>query len=341
MERGPRAAVGQSSMRTKVVRRLGASTTGLLLMLSGCEQTEEAGVTATVAAAPVHFLDCEDAACQKELALRFFEEDRERLSEELSLLEEPIVRVALIEVVSQAHPGEALDLCRLIEGTDRERCLRINEPPHLTWKGTERPSRGFQPSQVSLAPSPGVTPPTLPEVAPLAVPCEHGLLQTRCQTDAAVKAARLKDWAPAFAACTAIEDVRWRQECMFQSAEAGIETVDTASSRRVADLCLASGGFLPECLAHLTMALADAAPAASAAPEAWGPVIGAVDTFRERLAWDPSLAERFEMRAWSEIAWRSYLSVAQVTDGPAHGRGSPERPSTRRLCRRLAAMAAR
>jgi hypothetical protein len=253
------------------------------------------------ACAPPSLEACDDAACLEEAVLRAWAEDPAATARRGAALEDPVVRFAAASVVIEAWPGHAGTMCAALpEGDARTRCVTIDGRPHLQGPALE-----------TRAPPP-------PREASPAVDCPHPLLVNTCHAKAAVKAAIAGDWTKADAICRVLEAGRWRDECRFEAAEAALVEGGAQVAGEVAVLCLGTGAFVEQCLAHEAVILGRQAPAADdGTPGVWDVVLQG-----ERNLWaglgglNRALAEGVSERLWSEATQASYLRARRPVGNP-------------------------
>ena len=274
------------------------------------------------------------------MALRLWADDRDALSAQIAGLDDPVAQLAVVIAVSEAHPGETTALCAVLpDGPGKARCDRGNARPHLRAARQNRapPSDAAdvavgttQADQAALArpgPAQTVLLPSDPEglgaspfdgLAASDVPCDDPLLANGCRTDAARTLAVAGQYAESAAACLGGTDGTWRWECFFEASEAAVDGSGAAALGGALDLCLASGEFVPNCLAHVAMGLGAHAPAATDGdPAAWDDVKAGVGTIRERIGpRDADLAARVVERVWSEALDVSYQRARRVVGNP-------------------------
>ncbi|MBN1336568.1 MAG: hypothetical protein JXB39_11475 [Deltaproteobacteria bacterium] len=282
---------------------------------------------------PVDFASCTDAPCIEEAVLAGWGRDPAATAARVAAIEDPVVRLAAVTTLAEAHPGETRALCRALpEGEARRRCDDVNGRLHLAPRPADAARSGSAtpasdplavrgPSMTLLLPSRPLGSVPLPwaRVASVDVDCPHPLLSNVCGAEAAEEAARLGAWARAIGACRGLEPGPWRDECAFQAAEAALETHGSAAGGEAALLCLESGAFSPSCLAHAAMALGGrAAPAADDASRgAWNAVLEGERAMSERLVpIDPILARRVSERLWSEATLASYQRAVHLVGNP-------------------------
>lgn len=278
--------------------------------------------------APRAFADCTEPACRRAWVEAHFEEAPDRVAAELAGLADPVEREALVLLLSEAHPGRTGQLCDLLEGPGAQRCRAIDSRPHLeadlsdlrAQAEAKGPPRLFM-DHVREAALPDPWEGARLEVPRL--PCPGGVVTAACATEVALEAARARRWDEAVAACRAVEAAKWRQECLFQSAEAALNPggAGRPTASRVGpamDLCQAAGVYRSRCFQHLSLTVAQQAPLADRASESdWTSFSGLVDAGADHLEpHDPSLARLWQDKVWAKAAWLGWSRVETLTGAP-------------------------
>ena len=278
---------------------------------------------------PERFEDCRDLSCRELQLEESWRKDPQALSRSLAAMDDPLERAVLALRLVEAHPGHTQQLCQLsLDEASHQRCVRLNQRPHLQTS----PAADQAPAVQSLSPSQGAGPPALPwSSPPLLAPCPHEGLRTACQGQHALGRAADQDWAAVAAACLAVEEPRWSWECFFQAADTAITRHGGRAADAALQLCLGSGDFYSNCLAHVAMRMARLAPAANAAaPGPWLALVRNVELARSSLeAWDAELAQRLAQRCWAEIAMVAYQRTAAPSGAPLDHLPSEAQPHIR------------
>lgn len=297
-----------------------------------------AAVACTGRAEPVAWEACADAACRQASALATWDTERDATADRIAQLEDPVELAVLVSALSESRPGSTEPLCpRLQPKEAREHCRNVNLRAHL-WaevdpgaKARARPDLldDATPTRIIqvLADADLSNPLTDVAAAPDMEPCaeREAACQVRAQ-DAAIEAAEAGDPDLAAARCQAISAERWRNECMFRSAESTLRPRDSLAIRsdlavEVGRLCLASVEFRGNCYTHIGGRIAKAAPAADATSStdaaAWTDVglavAGVIVPVAEQ---DEATAGRLSQRIWSEVTWHSVSAAADPTGFP-------------------------
>ena len=295
-----------------------------------------AALAAALAAAgcggvPEHLADCapDDDACQRTWVTETWETDQQRVVAELGALSDPIAQLALVQELVEAHPGQTRDLCPVLPaGPGRDRCRSLNSRPHLWQVDVEAATAAaaqadadadaVQPEddtggEDTIAETP--TPPWA-GLAPVTEPCAS--TPELCQSTAAIRLADAGDRDGAVARCLAIDEDKWRYECLFQAAEHLLGDGGGDRVREAVEVCAAAGPYASRCLTHTTWAQAHLAPAASEGDAAaWEAVVARAAASDATLrATDPAVADTYSGRLWAEVLRFSYDGEAEVTGRP-------------------------
>lgn len=274
---------------------------------------------------PETLADCDDLDCQRTWVLERWPTDAAATASALGGLSDPVARLALVNALVEAHPGQTGELCRLLpQGDAQLRCQQLNARPHLWQVPDHVLQTGASADETDSIETVGLEllQPTAPlpspwaTTAPRVVPCDGATSQ--CQSLDALRAARLGARDEAASACLAIDEDRWRQECFFQAADAIVAQPSPARGVDAVKLCLGAPGFLSRCLTHIQWASASLAPIAPAAKaEDWAPMRAFIETTTTELRpLEPALADRFEQLLWAEALRVGYDQVEKVNGAP-------------------------
>ena len=228
----------------------------------------------------------------------------EEWAEKLNAAESPVEQLVMLEGLLEEHAGISTRLCpRLNDPATRVRCESVQSRPHLFLRPRPSAEGGEDASaarrQLRL-PRPASCPHPLAAIP--ATPCP-GCLTSFDVIEAARVTAQTGGAAAAAGLCHSIDSPRWRQECMFLSAEDHLSR-RPLSAEAYADavgLCAEAGDFLADCLLHLH-AQTDVLPLNPAAPQIddWLPLIAFAEPVRAHwVSWDPAYADRAVAQIWS------------------------------------------
>ena len=233
----------------------------------------------------------------------------------------------MVSALIEAHPGQigamGMDapLCATLPaGITRQRCEQLSLRPHLQLRaprpkpGQLRPAGG--PASNDIAPSVPATS-RLADTPPAAHGCEEAADRTGCLLQSALEA---EDVVASVGRCVSITDPTWRGECLFQAAEARLQS-DPTAYLDAASLCAMATPFVQECNHHLIVQLAALAPPVGGD---WSAVLDAETLLQQTWAErDAYMAEITVDRLWSEavgnaIAQTPTVDGALLSDLPAH-----------------------
>lgn len=234
----------------------------------------------------------------------------------LAAVEDPIERQVLVLHIAEQTPGRSEALCALLpHGPTLRRCERIHERPHLR----ASPERLKDDAALGLSFGEGVQDPW-EGVRVVEVPCDHEALRVSCQNDAARFSAANGRAKSAAAACLALEESRWRQECFFLAAEAWLSGSEAEALPEGLKLCYAAGEFRDRCALHALLHVDRFVPVGEGgqAPEqGWASLLTLLETLeRELTPWAPGLAEDLQGRTAARALWLAYAEVVEVTGNP-------------------------
>ena len=140
--------------------------------------------------------------------------------------------------------------------------------------------------------------------------------------------------AQAAATCKAVREDKWRQECMFASAEQTLSPtrqneVRPQYAEDAGRLCLAAGDFQGDCFTHLGSQISRNAPNADVDDAAgWRDTARAIEGVAAATTQqDPEAGARLTQRLWTATFWRSMGSARDpvghaLDDTPADQRYS-------------------
>jgi hypothetical protein len=222
-------------------------------------------------------------------------EDPDRVAAEIAALPPP-EQLAAVEAILIADPQGVGRLCGgLPEGDARLRCRTVQTRPHLWRDGS---------ASTPLIPSP------LSDTPPATGRCDELDNPTVCWSRHAAGRASAGDVEGVAAGCMAIAAGQWREECMFQSAEALLVSRGADRYPDAISLCALSGAFVTDCLEHSVARLAARAPTTPGGD--WTTIIAAAEVITTR--WQDAAPR--QGRSQREALWA--LSTALVyVEAPA------------------------
>ena len=133
-----------------------------------------------------------------------FKQDPQLAYQQISIIEDPIQRLSIIELLSKQFPGQTTLLCELIDNKiSQQACLTQNQRPHLWMKNKD--------SSTTL---------DTQEKWKIDCPAEN---KQQCVQNYASKAANANALTKAIQICNNIDDEKWRNECIFVVAENSVK----------------------------------------------------------------------------------------------------------------------
>lgn len=264
--------------------------------------------------------DCPDADCRQAEIMTQWESDPAGATQRIAALQDPIEKVAVITRLTETNPGQTMALCSQLGGDASTRCKRLNHRPHLRAtppppEVNQRPAAGPQsPNILPDIPEPFADAGALP-----ALGCEDSIEPKSCRAQKSIEAAREGRARTAVGLCRGMPgDVVWQEECVFHAAE---QLLAYGSHERLTDasaMCLSTGSFAANCLAHLTRRSSlDAPPASTPGRGPWTPILAAAEVLDGY--WqpkDPQFAALAVDRLWADALSRSYARSTQIVGNP-------------------------
>ncbi|MEL6345204.1 MAG: hypothetical protein AAFV53_19010 [Myxococcota bacterium] len=251
-----------------------------------------------------------------EALLALYIQQPEAAVERLMAVEDPIVRMGVLEALLLSHPEIAPELCPLLpEGPEAIRCSRIVRRPHLwTPRQPARPKQRPAPGPARTRVLPEVLDAPYASVVPQPPPsCDSGPDPIGCRMHKAKEAAQRRDTALAAGICQSAQPERWRQECFFEAAEQRLRRDNPGGYSDAVDLCASSGSFASDCLLHLHWVLTPRVPPSTAPKPAWRPVLRSVQVVEARWAAEPIFAGWAADRVWAGVAMHAVMQAREVT----------------------------
>ena len=155
-------------------------------------------------------------------------------------IEDPIQRTLIITELVEEFPHRTRALCdALPTAVSKERCIRLNQRPHL-WK----PQKDY----LQLNP---------PPIEKSQEDCSLDPHPTTCRTAQAQQYAKQKQVQKSMQACEAIEQTQWKSECYFTISEELSTHLELYQD--AIDACDRSRQFAKSCWHHSVMGLAQRA----------------------------------------------------------------------------------
>ena len=237
---------------------------------------------------------------------------------ELRVMDE-LARLDVVMELIEQYPDKASELCPLLSGDARKRCVSISERPHLWSEKKEE------------------TPP-LSRSDAVQTNCQKGTQFRFCLEEEVKQSIRKGKIDHIKGLCANIEDEKWFSECLFTAAEQATRHRGAHGYAEGVELCMEAGSFSGNCQEHLIMMLAKNAPSAHVETMTeWAPIQSASSAVRAAWSWrDREKMELFQERLWSEAIGVAYTGIKPVTGEPFDVLSTEFHPHVRSaLARRL------
>jgi len=230
----------------------------------------------------------------------------------------PEARLMVVRTLLDRATAADPEICGLLTDAGSQAwCASTMHRPHLYEQGKravkQRTRPGGGPVDGLLLPTQSVPEGTASGDAPVCPTTEE---PRACAAETAMARSKKGDVAGAEAACLHIEPSRWRDECVFTSAEAVFAHNGDAYITSAATMCTMAGRYVSHCLAHVVEAVAARTPSAASA-RGWDAVVARADAFRAtRSDTDPHLGELLVGRYYAEALDQAYARSTTVTGMP-------------------------
>ena len=225
-----------------------------------------------------------------------YRESPEETLLELQRVANPTERLAIVESLQQAFPGQTSDLCQVLPKSTQEYCVERNRRPHL-WM----PQKETVIEEVSDSKN----------VDSFVSDCQD----VACRIVVALEPARRGQIEKVEQFCS-LSTVKEQHECLFATAEklvgvGGVQQYDSA-----AEICRLAKSFSGNCQNHLIQQLAKRAPDADT-QSTWADVFAAHRAIQTTWGWrDIELQQNLQHRLWSEALGVSYAGADVVVGNP-------------------------
>ena len=269
---------------------------------------------------------CPDPACRAAWVGQAFERDPAEAAAAIGAVEDPVERVVLVTRLTENNLGQTAALCELLpDGPSRSRCETLNRRPHLWVElpdvpvAADRRAGGGPTSTILPVPEELVS--AYADEAPRKLECDRQPDPSACVSQIARRQARSGSFRLAARACTSVGTETLRAECLFSSAEVAVTGRGADAYEGAVELCLASGGFASNCLAHTLSLLGQiGVDSTHGDPDDWVPLRQGALAIRRRWEADyPEVSALYEQRFWSDAMALAYGASPVVSGGPIAG----------------------
>lgn len=220
-----------------------------------------------------------------------------------------LARLELVMELVETYPEDAAQLCPLLSGDARNRCISISERPHLWSKKKEEHVATKRKETADTD-------------------CTKGAQFRLCLDEEVQLAIRKGNIDRVKGLCAHIDQDKWYSECLFSAAEHATRHRGAHGYSEGVELCMEAGSFSGNCQNHLIMMLAQKSPPAySTKSQDWGLVESSSNAVRAAWSWrDRTVMEENQERLWSEALGIAYTGVKPVTGDPQDILPSQYRP---------------
>ncbi len=271
------------------------------------------------------FDDCSDLDCRRQWVVAHWKTDQQQVIDHVVATQDEVEQVALVMALADAELGRSQELCgALPHGPARIKCNQLNSRLHLIDDQPMLPAdlERSAPGPVSWRldvndlPASPLAGATLDED-----PCADADDLRTCRVRGSQQQAKLGNTPKAAALCLAVQDPKWSAECAFQASEARVRA--TRGSPRglsdAVDLCLLTGRFADNCLAHIPLRVGEGVPPVDMADaDDWQALVQQDEalhaTLVERGA--PALADAVRGLFWAETLGSAYTRARTITGDP-------------------------
>ncbi|RME26889.1 MAG: hypothetical protein D6798_05745 [Deltaproteobacteria bacterium] len=274
---------------------------------------------------PDRFEDCPDLDCRRQWVIDHWRSDQQAVIDHVVSTEDEVEQVALVMALADAELGRAQALCSALpHGPARVKCNQLNSRLHLVEDQPLLPPdlQRSAPGPVSWRLDVNDLPASpLADATLDADPCADAEDARNCRVRAALQQVRRGDVRRAAALCRAVGDPKWSAECAFQASEARVRATRGAPRglRDAVDLCLLTGRFADNCLAHIPLRVGEGVPPVDMAePEDWRTLVEQEAALHAALVerGAPALADAVRGLFWAETMGSSYTRAQTITGDP-------------------------
>ena len=215
----------------------------------------------------------------------------------LQAVEDPTERLAVVESLQQAFPGQTEALCEVLPRSTQEYCVERNRRPHL-WMPVKETDIGNE-DVVKLAVD--LVPPACTSVA--------------CRIEDALEYARRGQITHVQTLCD-FPSTKEQHECLFATAEKLVGTNGVIQYAGAVEICRLAKSFSTNCQNHLIQQLAKRAPDADTQSD-WRMILTAHRAIQTTWGWrDEHLQRTLQHRLWSEALGVSYAGADTIVGNP-------------------------
>ena len=216
---------------------------------------------------------------------------------DLQQIDDSTERLAVIESLQQAFPGQTEELCSVLPKTPQEYCIERNKRPHL-----------WMPLKESVQSSENTT-------GGESVSLESACGDVACRIKEALESARRGQIEKVEQLC-ALSSIKEQHECLFATAEKLVSTGGVQHYNTGVEICRLAISFSTNCQNHLIQQLARHAPDADTKSD-WHAIFTAHRAIQTTWGWrDESVQSQFQHRLWSEALGVSYAGADQIVGNP-------------------------
>ena len=239
-------------------------------------------------------LACQPSSTDWEEAYRSYPE---QVVQNLRTVEDPTERLAIIESLQQAFPGQTEELCEVLPKSTQEYCIEKNRRPHL-WMPIKEENISTEDSKIIV-------------VDPIVSSCGD----VACRIEEALEYARRGQITHVYTLCD-FPSTKEQHECLFATAERLVGTSGVIQYAAAVEICLLAKSFSTNCQNHLIQQLAKKAPDADTKSD-WLVVLTAHRAIQTTWGWrDERLQHQLQHRLWSEALGVSYAGANRIVGNP-------------------------
>ncbi len=239
-------------------------------------------------------LACQSPSTDWEEAYR---SDPVQVVQNLRAVEDPTERLAIVESLQQAFPGQTEELCGVLPESTQEYCIERNRRPHL-WMPIKEKNISTEDSKITVVDS-------------IASSCAD----VACRIEEALEYARRGQITHVYTLCD-FTSTKENHECLFATAERLVGANGVVQYAAAVEICLLAKSFSTNCQNHLIQQLAKRAPDADTKSD-WQSVLTAHRAIQTTWGWrDEELQRQLQHRLWSEALGVSYAGADRIVGNP-------------------------